>query len=131
MNITIYTDGACKGNPGRGGWAAYSTDSSIDLNGHAPSTTNNEMELRAVIESLKPIPEGSRVLFRTDSKLVIGWLSQGWKCSTNPKIPPMIRDYFRYRSEKSLEVAFEHVQGHGSDPYNGYVDGMASARCKG
>jgi ribonuclease HI len=129
--VTVYIDGASKGNPGPGGWATYAPDGSVDISGHSAHATNNEMELTAAVEALKSVPLSSSILIRTDSKLIIGWLSQGWKCSTNPKIPGLIREFFRYRAEKNLDVRFEWVKGHGTDPNNGYVDAVASARCKG
>ena len=129
--LVVYIDGACKGNPGHGGWAFCSVDGVWEGSGHSSFATNNEMEMMAALETMKSVPPGSIVQFVTDSKLIIGWLSQGWKCSTNPKIPPMIKEYFRYRQEKNLEVSFQWVKGHNGDRYNGYVDSIASQRCKG
>ena len=84
-HITIYTDGACAGNPGLGGWAAIlrhaETGRVKELTGRRNRTTNNEMEMWAVEQALRAIKvPGSIVTIHTDSENVIGWLAEGWKC---------------------------------------------------
>ena len=91
LNVDIYTDGACKGNPGVGGWGFYIiyNDSDYKMSGGSPSTTNNRMELTAVIESLKYIDPKYTVNLYTDSKYVSNgitiwinnWVKNGWKTS--------------------------------------------------
>lgn len=78
--ITIYTDGACSGNPGAGGWAAIlmCNGASKQISGGENNTTNNRMELRAVIEALKIIKKPSNVTLYSDSAYVVNAFSQGW-----------------------------------------------------
>lgn len=129
--FTIYTDGACKGNPGPGGWAAYSTDGVIDISGHNSSTTNNEMELTAVLRALDAVTENAKVTVKTDSKFAIGCCSWGWKSKSNPKNTRLIKLIFDTIRSKNLMVYWEHVEGHGADQLNRYVDSVASRRRKG
>jgi ribonuclease HI len=88
----VWTDGACRGNPGPGGWAAivvppHAPDEPVELSGGAPHTTNNRMEYTAALEGLRSLPAGSRVCIVTDSRLMLdsmtkwiaGWKRKGWK----------------------------------------------------
>jgi len=87
----VWTDGACRGNPGPGGWAAIVVggpdDEPAELSGHAPQTTNNRMEYTAALEGLRSLPPGSRACVVTDSRLMLdsmtkwihGWKRKGWK----------------------------------------------------
>src|SRR3954453_6513323 len=86
----LWTDGACRGNPGPGGWAAIVVDGSgepVELSGGAAQTTNNRMEYTAALEGLRALPAGSRVCIVTDSRLMLdsmtkwihGWRRKGWK----------------------------------------------------
>jgi ribonuclease HI len=87
----VWTDGACSGNPGPGGWAAIVVPASggepVELAGGEPATTNNRMELTAVLEGLRSLPAGGRVCVVTDSQLVLssmttwiaGWKRKGWR----------------------------------------------------
>jgi ribonuclease HI len=87
--VVVWTDGACSGNPGPGGWAAIvvSADGTVELSGGAPHTTNNRMEYMAALEGLRSLPAGSRVCVVTDSQLMLnsmttwiaGWKRKGWK----------------------------------------------------
>src|SRR3954470_13737510 len=87
----VWTDGACSGNPGPGGWAALvvapGTDQALELSGGARQTTNNRMEYTAALEGLRALPDGSRVCIVTDSRLMLdsmtrwisGWKRKGWR----------------------------------------------------
>jgi len=97
QTITIFTDGASKGNPGRGGYGAVISDDEtvIELGGHSTRTTNNEMELKAVVEALKVAShQNTQVAIYTDSKYVIegskgwlfGWLKNGWKTKADTDV---------------------------------------------
>ena len=97
QTITIFTDGASKGNPGRGGYGAVITDGKTvtELGGHSARTTNNEMELKAVVEALKVIDhKNTSVAIYTDSKYVVegakgwvfGWLKNGWQTKTKTDV---------------------------------------------
>jgi ribonuclease HI len=88
--LLIWTDGACRGNPGPGGWAAIVVadgQENLELSGHAPQTTNNRMEYTAALEGLRSLPAGSRACIVTDSRLMLdsmtkwihGWKRKGWK----------------------------------------------------
>ena len=102
IKIDIYTDGGCTGNPGPGGWAAVlimQDGRTLEMSGGHPSTTNNRMELTAVIKALEKvaetdIPEKSRITVYTDSQYVQkgisewmrGWIAKGWKTSTGKPV---------------------------------------------
>jgi ribonuclease HI len=87
--VLVWTDGACSGNPGPGGWAAIvvSADGTVELSGGDPHTTNNRMEYTAALESLRALPPGSRACIVTDSRLMLesmtkwikGWKRRGWR----------------------------------------------------
>ena len=96
MKYKIYTDGACSGNPGRGGWAAIilNNGKKTEMKGSKKDTTNNQMELLAPIEALKKIPKGSKVQIYTDSKYVKSgitewihnWKKNGWKTANKKEV---------------------------------------------
>ncbi len=126
--IVVYTDGACSGNPGPGGWAYRIEwpDGSIEEgSGGEPSTTNNRQELIAVREALRAIRhaggEGVPIIIRTDSQGVINWLTRRWKRNANldlfPTIDPLVTPH----------VQFEYVRGHAGIPGNERVDALAVA----
>ena len=88
--VLVWTDGACRGNPGPGGWAAIvvtAGEEPVELSGGAPQTTNNRMEYTAALEGLRSLPDGSSACIVTDSKLMLesmtkwihGWKRKGWK----------------------------------------------------
>ena len=135
-HVEIYTDGACSGNPGAGGWGAvlrYGT-AEKELSGGEKATTNNRMELTAVIEALSALKEPCSVTLTTDSKYVVdsvtkgwvyGWKKNGWVKSN--KKPALNADLW----EKLLpllarhEVKFVWVKGHAGHPENERCDRMA------
>jgi ribonuclease HI len=95
----IWTDGACSGNPGPGGWAAIvvpppGAGEPVELSGGEPATTNNRMELTAALEGLRSLPDGSRVAIVTDSQLMLnsmttwlaGWKRKGWKTAAGQPV---------------------------------------------
>src|SRR3954470_6088066 len=89
--VLVWTDGACRGNPGPGGWAAIvvapGDEEPVELSGHEPATTNNRMELTAALAGLQALPDASRACIVTDSRLMLdsmtkwiaGWKRKGWK----------------------------------------------------
>ena len=138
--VTIYTDGACSGNPGPGGWAAVLIygDTQKEISGGAPDTTNNRMELQATIEALKVLKSPCHVTLITDSKYVLqgmtewikGWKAKGWK--TADKKPVKNVD-LRQELEKQTarhHVAWQWVKGHSGDAMNDRVDALAVAESK-
>jgi len=136
--IEIYTDGACSGNPGPGGWGAILMYKGVEkeLSGGERETTNNRMELSAVIEALKALKEPCRVQLYSDSKYVIDALSKGWARSwqkrnwiKSDKKPALNIDLW----EELLglcdvhEVNCHWVKGHADNKYNSRCDEMAVA----
>ena len=139
--VTLYTDGACSGNPGPGGWGAI-----LEFNGHEKelsggesSTTNNRMELTAVIEGLSALKEPCIVELYSDSKYVIDSLEKGWARSwqkrgwvKSDKTPALNPDLW----EKLLNLADKHqihchwVKGHAENEKNNRCDQLAVAQWK-
>ena len=139
--VTLYTDGACSGNPGPGGWGAILEYQGIEkeLSGGAESTTNNRMELTAVIQGLQALKESCIVELYSDSKYVIDALEKGWAVSWQKngwrkadKKPALNPDLW----EKLLDLVGKHqlryhwVKGHADNPKNNRCDQMAVARWK-
>jgi ribonuclease HI len=130
-HVTIYTDGACAGNPGPGGWAAILRHDESrrvkELSGRRDRTTNNEMEMWAVEQALRAIKvPGSIVTIYTDSENVIGWLSQGWKCKL-PHLQRIKNNIQAICSEMRLDVSYVKVAGHAGDRLNERANALAQA----
>ncbi len=136
--VNIYTDGACKGNPGPGGWGAVLVYNGIEkeLSGGEKETTNNRMELTAVISALKALKEECEVELCSDSKYVLDALTKGWAVSWKKngwrkadKKPALNSDLW----EELLCLVSKHkmtyvwVKGHEGHPYNERCDAMAVA----
>ena len=134
--VEIYTDGACSGNPGKGGWGAVLIYNSKEkqLSGADPSTTNNRMELTAVIEALRELKEPCEVKLTTDSKYVCdainkGWLyswqKKGWKKADGKKALNV--DLWQQLLEQLQihNVEFIWVKGHAGHKYNEICDTLA------
>ena len=136
--VTLYTDGACSGNPGPGGWGAILIYKDIrkEMSGGDRETTNNKMELTAAIEGLSALKEPCRVKLYSDSKYLIdgitkdwarGWKAKGWKKSDGK--PALNIDLW----EKILELDDYHeieyiwVKGHAGNPNNERCDRLAVA----
>ena len=133
--VTIYTDGACSGNPGKGGWGAiliYAKEKKY-MSGSKQLTTNNQMELIATIEALKAILKPSNIALYTDSQYVkngitswiFNWKKNGWK--TANKKPVANKDLW-IELEKYVDfhsVNWFWVQGHSGDHYNEIADELA------
>lgn len=136
--IDLFTDGSCIGNPGPGGWAWAALDGDLHRSGYESSTTNNRMELRAVIEALKTID--GPVTVHSDSKYVVdcfvnrwhvGWVRRGWK--TAAKKPVANRDLWEELLSlmAGREVSFVWVKGHNGHAMNELVDRLARSRAEG
>src|ERR1700730_11492046 len=133
--VVIYTDGACSGNPGRGGWGAVRrwTGTQRELHGGEPLTTNNRMELMAAIQALEALNRPSRVIMHTDSKYVLdgitkwiaGWQRNGWR--TSAKQPVKNDDLWRRlgAAQERQEVGGQGVRGHAGDEGNERADARA------
>lgn len=118
-----YADGSCIGNPGPGGWGVViiAPDGiETELSGHADATTNNRMEIAAAIEALRAIPEGERVIVRSDSQYIVKTMNDGWRRRENLDLWPALDNETRRH-----RTAFEWVRGHASDPLNERADELA------
>ena len=134
--VTIYTDGACSGNPGPGGWAAILSYKSTEkeISGGEPETTNNRMELTAVIRALELLKEPCAVTIYTDSQYVSkaiteGWLKK-WKAAGFAKKGGLKNAELWKQLDALLEgheVTFQWVRGHGENDYNNRCDRLAVA----
>lgn len=135
-SVSIYTDGACSGNPGKGGWGAVLVynGKEKELSGGNPETTNNRMELTAVIKALEALNEPCNVTLTTDSKYVCdainkgwvySWMKNGWKKAD--KKPALNVDLWKELLEllKIHNVDFVWVKGHNGHEYNERCDRLA------
>lgn len=135
--VVMYTDGACRGNPGPGGWGVVLRfqDADKTLQGYAPETTNNRMELTAVIKGLKALKRSCKVELFTDSKYVIqgltewlvNWKRNGWK--TAAKKPVKNVDLWQQLEQEAAnhEIDWNWVKGHSGVEGNEMADQLANA----
>ena len=139
--ITIYTDGACSGNPGPGGWGAILMfgDTKKEISGGLDNTTNNVMELTAVIESLKILKRPCKVDLYSDSAYVVnaflqkwiyGWIKKNWKTAGNDPVKNKELWQELYSLTKIHTVKFIKVKGHADNEFNNRCDEMAVAESK-
>ena len=137
MSIKVYTDGACRGNPGPGGWGVYIqlNDEEKDLYGGNPETTNNQMEMQAALEALKYLKDKNDVIeLYTDSNYlrqgITEWIHK-WKLNnwrTASKKPVANRDLWIEISDlnEKMNVQWNWVKGHAGDPGNERADQLAN-----
>ncbi|BDP44745.1 ribonuclease H (plasmid) [Deinococcus aetherius] len=129
--VRLVTDGACSGNPGPGGWACLlsSGTHTRELSGGEPQTTNNRMELTALLEGLRALKRPCQVHVVSDSRYIIdafeqgwlaGWQAKGWKKVKNPDLWQAIAEAARGHT-----LTFEWVQGHAGHPENERADQLA------
>ena len=134
--VEIFTDGACKGNPGPGGWGAVLRmgGHEKELSGHAPATTNNRMELSAVIEALGALKSPCEVALHTDSRYVIdgitkwifGWQKNGWKNAAKKPVVNIDLWQALLIAIKPHKISWHWVKGHAGHPENERADKLAS-----
>lgn len=138
--VALYTDGACSKNPGPGGWCAILTYRGKEkiFSGGTKDTTNNIMELTAVIKGLEALKEPCKVVVVTDSKYVLqgaeswmsGWISNGWKT----KAKKAVKNVEHWKRLKDLldihKVDWIWVEGHSGDEYNERCDKIAKSEIK-
>lgn len=139
--ITLYTDGACSGNPGPGGWGAILQYNGVEkeLSGGEGETTNNRMELTAVIAGLQALKEPCIVELYSDSKYVIdalqkrwvyGWRARGWvKSDKKPALNVDLWEQLLALLERH-QVRYHWVKGHAENPYNNRCDELAVAQSR-
>ncbi len=139
--VQLYTDGACSGNPGPGGWGAILVygETEKELSGGENNTTNNRMELTAVIQGLKALKERCTVELYSDSKYVIDALEKGWaaswqakgwkKADKKPALNPDLWEILLSLVSRH-EVHYHWVKGHADNPRNNRCDAMAVEQWK-
>ena len=139
--IIIYTDGACSGNPGKGGWGALLMYGSVirEISGFSPATTNNRMELSAAIEALEALKEPCEVHLYSDSSYLVnaineGWLKRwtanSWKTSSKKNVENIDLWQKILKLIRLQDVTFHKVKGHSDNPYNNRCDELARQAIK-
>lgn len=134
--VIIYTDGACSGNPGPGGWGSILMmgENRKEISGGKKDTTNNVMELTAVIEALKLLKRPCKVDLYSDSAYVVnaflqnwilGWIKNGWKNSSKEEVKNKELWQELFSLTKIHDVTFHKVKGHGDNEYNNRCDELA------
>ena len=135
--VNVYTDGACRGNPGKGGWGAILeyNGKRREMSGGERETTNNRMELTAVIEALSALKEPCEVNLFSDSKYVIDGLSKGWaaswkrngwkKSDKSPALNPELWDRLLTLTEYH-KLNYNWIKGHDGHPENERCDTLAT-----
>ena len=139
--ITIYTDGACSGNPGPGGWGAILMMGDVrkEISGGSENTTNNIMELSAVIEALKLLKRPCKVNVFSDSAYVVnafnqkwiyGWIKKNWRTAGGDSVKNKELWQELYSLTKVHDVTFNKVKGHADNEFNNRCDEMSVAESK-
>lgn len=134
--VIIYTDGACSGNPGPGGWGSILMmgENRKEISGGKKDTTNNVMELTAVIEALKLLKRPCKVDLYSDSAYVVnaflqnwilGWIKNGWKNSSKEEVKNKELWQELFSLSKIHDVTFHKVKGHADNEYNNSCDELA------
>ncbi|MET0250531.1 MAG: ribonuclease HI [Sphingobium sp.] len=135
--VDIFTDGACKGNPGPGGWGAIlrAGDSEKEISGGESLTTNNRMEMMAAVEALNALKRPCTVTLHTDSKYVMdgitkwvfGWQRNGWKTADRKPVKNAELWQALLAAVARHEVSWKWVKGHAGHPENERADALACA----
>ena len=136
QKVIIYTDGACSGNPGPGGWAAVliSGDLKKEISGGDKSTTNNIMELTAIIEGLKALKQDCEVEIYSDSSYCVNafnqgwiynWMKKGWKTAGGSPVKNKELWQELYNFTKTHDITFNKVKGHSDNEFNNRCDELA------
>lgn len=138
--IDIWTDGACSGNPGPGGWGAVVRIDGVEteLSGGEPATTNNRMELMGAIAALESLPDGSAATLHTDSQYVKngltswihGWKRNGWRTASREPVKNVDLWQRLDAAAGKHKIEWKWVKGHAGDVMNERADGLARAGIK-
>ena len=139
--IQIYTDGACSCNPGPGGWGAVLIYKNIkkEISGYIPNTTNNRMELFAVLQALRQLKEPCKINLYSDSAYFInalnnGWLEtwqqNNWKSSSNKEVQNIDIWKALLQEMKKHDITYHKVKGHADNEYNNICDKLATDAIK-
>jgi ribonuclease HI len=134
----VFTDGSCEGNPGPGGWGVVWVDDDQilhQLHGHDPQTTNNRMELRALIEALKMLPADAAVPVYSDSQLCVktvnewaaGWAARGWRRKTGPIANLELVQELYALAQARPKARLTWIRAHDGSRWNEYADALASS----
>ena len=140
-DVTIYTDGACSGNPGPGGWGAILmyNENKKEISGANKQTTNNIMEITAVLEALKLLKEECNVKVYSDSAYVVNAFNQGWiynwkknNWKTSGKTPVKNKELWEelYKFTQMHKIEFIKVKGHSDNEFNNRCDFIATSAIK-
>ena len=134
--IEIYTDGSCKGNPGKGGWGVYIKEGlkEIELYGMEENTTNNRMELMGIIEPLRLLKESCKVIIYTDSMYIVnsmnkgwlkGWVKRNWKRSDKEPVANIDLWKIMLEVQETHQLEFNWIRGHNEHEENERCDELA------
>ncbi len=133
----VFTDGSCENNPGRGGWGFVWVEADevrVERHGYAPETTNNRMELQALIEAYKTLPADAEISVYSDSQLCVntinqwaaGWEKRGWKRKTGPiKNLELVKELYALAGDHP-KVKLEWIRAHDGSKWNEYADALAT-----
>lgn len=134
--VFIYTDGACRGNPGPGGWGVLLRyrDQEKELYGGVPDTTNNRMELTAAIQGLQALKRPARVVLASDSQYLLkgisewlpGWIRRGWRTAGNKPVLNVDLWQLLMTAGEPHQVDWQWVRGHNGHPENERADSLAN-----
>ena len=134
----VFSDGSCDGNPGPGGWGFVWVENDgvvAEQSGTDPATTNNRMELRALIEAYKSLPEDARLIVHSDSQLCVktinewatGWEQRGWRRKKGPIANlELVRELWDL-ANRHPHVTLQWIKAHDGSRWNEYADALASA----
>jgi ribonuclease HI len=139
--VYIYTDGACSGNPGKGGWGAILKFRGHikELSGYDPDTTNNRMELMGAIKGLQALKKPCDVVLITDSRYVQqginewvnGWIARGWKTASNQPVKNVeLWKMLVAERDRHTSIDWQWVKGHAGHPENERADELATSAVK-
>jgi ribonuclease HI len=138
----VFTDGSCEGNPGPGGWGFVWVEDDVILaqkSGRDPATTNNRMELTALIEAFRALPEGAAVTVYSDSELCVktvnewaaGWERRGWKRKTGPIANLELVKTLWAEAKRHPKARLMWIRAHDGSRWNEYADALAESWLNG